>query len=120
MANEPTVKEDQLLFCFFSIDKPDSLALRQQLRPQHKTYLANVAEQIAFAGPLLSDDGVTMQGSLLVIDFADCVEAQTWLDDEPDCSSRFLFAHFRICGRNARASRQSPEFFCNHMKTYST
>ena len=83
MANEPTVKEDQLLFCFFSIDKPDSLALRQQLRPQHKTYLANVAEQIAFAGPLLSDDGVTMQGSLLVIDFADRVEAQTWLDDEP-------------------------------------
>lgn len=24
-----------------------------------------------------------MQGSLLVIDFADRVEAQTWLDDEP-------------------------------------
>ena len=26
MANEPTVKEDQVLFCFFSIDKPESLA----------------------------------------------------------------------------------------------
>jgi uncharacterized protein YciI len=65
------------------LDKPDSAELRQRLRPQHKAYLAQVAERIAFAGPLTLDDGVTMIGSLLAIDFASRDAAQAWLGDEP-------------------------------------
>lgn len=72
-----------MLYCFFNIDKADSAGLRQEIRPQHKAYLAQVADRIAFAGPLLSDDGKAMQGSLLVIDFADRQAAQAWLDHEP-------------------------------------
>lgn len=72
-----------MLFCFHNIDQPDAAALRQQWRPAHKEYLARVADQIAFAGPLLADDGVTMQGSLLVIDFPDRAAAEAWLRDEP-------------------------------------
>ena len=59
-----------MLFTFFLIDKPGALAQRMELRPEHKAYLGAKAEQIAFAGPLLADDGKTMVGSLLVIDFA--------------------------------------------------
>lgn len=72
-----------MLFCFHNLDKPGASELRQAWRPAHKDYLAKVADRIAFAGPLLADDGQTMQGSLLVIDFPDRAAAEAWLKDEP-------------------------------------
>ena len=72
-----------MLYTFFLVDKPEALATRLEIRPQHKAYLAAKAEQIAFAGPLLGDDGKTMVGSLLVIDFPSRQEAQRWLAAEP-------------------------------------
>jgi uncharacterized protein len=57
-----------VLFVLHLLDKPASADLRQRVRPEHKAYLAQVADRIAFAGPLLHDDGDTMLGSLLVID----------------------------------------------------
>jgi uncharacterized protein YciI len=65
------------------LDKAESAALRQRLRPEHKAYLAAVAERIAFAGPLTQDDGVTMIGSLLAIEFESRPAALAWLSDEP-------------------------------------
>ena len=72
-----------MLFVLHLLDKPDAAALRQRVRPEHKIYLAQAAERIAFAGPLLQDDGDTMVGSLLVIDFPSRAAAQAWLADEP-------------------------------------
>ena len=72
-----------MLYTFFLIDKPEALATRLEMRPRHKAYLAAKAEQIAFAGPLLTDDGKTMVGSLLVIDFASREEAHRWIAGEP-------------------------------------
>jgi uncharacterized protein len=72
-----------LLFALHLLDKPDAAELRQRVRPEHKVYLALVADRIAFAGPLLRDDGQTMVGSLLVIDFASRDEVMAWLADEP-------------------------------------
>ena len=72
-----------MLYAFHLVDRAGAAALRAQVRPEHKAYLAQVAERIAFAGPLLDDDGETMIGSLLVIDFADRVAAEAWLRDEP-------------------------------------
>ena len=63
-------------------DAPGMTARRLEVRPEHKAYLAAVAERIAFAGPLLDDAGA-MTGSLLVIDFADRAAALAWLDAEP-------------------------------------
>ena len=65
------------------LDRPGAGALRDAVRPAHKAYLAGVAERIAFAGPLVADDGVAMIGSLLAIDFASREAAMTWLADEP-------------------------------------
>src|SRR4051812_11031231 len=70
-----------MLHAFHLIDRPHSAELRAQLRPAHKAYLAEVADRIAFAGPLLEGDA--MLGSLLVIDFADLAAANAWLRDEP-------------------------------------
>jgi uncharacterized protein YciI len=72
-----------MLFALHLLDKPDAAELRQRIRPEHKAYLALVADRIAFAGPLLRDDGQTMVGSLLVIDFASRDAVMAWLADEP-------------------------------------
>jgi uncharacterized protein len=72
-----------LLYAFVLTDRPDSAALRMRTRPEHKACLAQIADRIAFAGPLLADDGQTMLGSLLVIDFPDRAAARAWLTQEP-------------------------------------
>ncbi len=72
-----------MIHTFFLIDKPGRSELRQRMRPEHKAYLAAVADRIAFAGPLVADDGQTMIGSLLAIDFDSREAAQAWLADEP-------------------------------------
>ena len=72
-----------MIYLFRLLDRPDGAALRQRVRPEHKAYLAQVAERIAFAGPLTHDDGVTMIGSLLAIDFDSRDAARAWLADEP-------------------------------------
>lgn len=72
-----------MLFVFILIDKPDHGELRQRVRPVHKDYLSAVAARMAFAGPLTHDDGKTMLGSLLVIDFSSRDAAHAWLAEEP-------------------------------------
>lgn len=72
-----------MIFVFHLVDRPASHALRDRVRPEHKAYLSQVAARIAFAGPLLEDDGCTMKGSLLAIDFDSRADALAWLADEP-------------------------------------
>lgn len=71
-----------MLFAFMLFDRPDAAALRAQVRPEHKAYLAGVAFRMAFAGPLLGEDDAAI-GSLLVIDFEDRAAALAWLQEEP-------------------------------------
>jgi uncharacterized protein YciI len=72
-----------VIYVFRLLDKPGASALRDAVRPAHKAYLAQVAGRIAFAGPLVADDGVAMVGSLLAIDFDSREAAMAWLADEP-------------------------------------
>lgn len=72
-----------MIYTFILLDKPGAADLRQRVRPEHKAYLAAVADRIAFAGPFTTDDGVRMLGSLLAIDFESREAAQAWLAAEP-------------------------------------
>ncbi len=72
-----------MIYVFRLLDKPGAAELRQRVRPEHKAYLAAVADRIAFAGPLTHDDGVAMIGSLLAIDFPTREAAMAWLAGEP-------------------------------------
>jgi len=72
-----------MIYTFVLLDKANAVELRRQLRPEHRAYVARVAERIAFAGGLRGDDGETSVGSLLAIDFASREEAADWLRDEP-------------------------------------
>ena len=84
-----------MIFVFTLFDHAGAGALRQQVRPEHKAYLAQVAHRIAFAGPLLADDGSTMIGSLLAIDFESRAAALEWLADEPFTRAR-LYARSEV------------------------
>jgi hypothetical protein len=72
-----------MIYTFILIDRPGAGELRQRVRPEHKAYLAGVADRVAFAGPFTDDDGQTMLGSLLAIDFPSRQAAQDWLANEP-------------------------------------
>lgn len=72
-----------MIYVFHLLDKADGNSIRAHSRPQHRAYVAKVAHSIAFAGPLLRDDGSTRAGSLLAIDFPDKSAALAWLAAEP-------------------------------------
>lgn len=84
-----------MIFVFHLIDRTDATTLRADVRPQHKEYLGRIADRIAFAGPLLSDDGRSMIGSLLAIEFEDRAAAEAWRADEPFTRAG-LYAHASV------------------------
>ncbi len=53
-------------FVVIARDKPNSLDTRMAARPRHVEWLK--ANPIRIAGPLLSDDGEVMNGSMLIIE----------------------------------------------------
>lgn len=71
-----------MIYVFHLLDKPNQAALRQQVRPEHKAYLSEMGDRMAFAGPLM-DEHDNMIGSLLAIDFESRLAAEQWLRHEP-------------------------------------
>jgi uncharacterized protein YciI len=72
-----------MIFAILLMDRPGTADLKVQVRPEHRAYLAQQADRMAFAGPLTSEDGKTVLGSLLVLDFPDRAAVDAWLKDEP-------------------------------------
>jgi uncharacterized protein YciI len=58
-------------------DKKDSLEVRLGNRDKHLAYLGELGDRVSLAGPMLSDDGESMVGSVLIIEAesADEIEA---------------------------------------------
>jgi uncharacterized protein YciI len=62
------------LFAVHAIDKPGTLPLRLEIYGEHRAFMETEAEHrlhVVMSGPLQSDDGETMIGSLLIIDARD-------------------------------------------------
>ena len=72
-----------MIFAMFLRDRPGTADLRLKVRPEHRAYLAQRSEHIAFAGPLTSEDGSTTIGSLIAMDFPSRADVDAWLKDEP-------------------------------------
>ncbi|MDH6504247.1 YciI family protein [Polynucleobacter sphagniphilus] len=72
-----------MIYVILLMDRPGTADLRVQVRPEHRAYLAQLADRMAFAGPLTSEDGQTTVGSLLAIDFPSRAAVDAWLKDEP-------------------------------------
>lgn len=72
-----------MLWAIYSIDKPDTAALRVSHVEAHKAYLDKVDAQIFFSGPQQSDDALRNIGSLWIIRAGSRAEAQAFVDAEP-------------------------------------
>jgi len=72
-----------MLFVYFLLDAPDTATRRAELRPSHQQYLAGEAARFFAAGPLWTDDGTAMNGSIFIMDWPNRRAAAEWLQDEP-------------------------------------
>ena len=71
------------LFVLICHDKPNSLELRMKTREAHLAYARESGVKILLGGPLLSDDGQTMQGSLILIEAPDLLAARKFSERDP-------------------------------------
>lgn len=70
-------------FALYCIDKAGHSQLRADNRPAHLDYLKANLDRLVVAGPLLADDGVTVLGSLLIIEAADRAAAEAFAAGDP-------------------------------------
>lgn len=64
-------------------DKPDSLHLRQRLRPEHLAYLDAHEAKLLAAGAMLEDDGTGGSGSVIIYDSDDRAEVERFAAGDP-------------------------------------
>ena len=69
-------------FVLLCTDKPNSLDLRLQVRPDHVKYLESLGTSLKTAGPFITDEG-SPNGSLVVIEAADRVAAKAIAENDP-------------------------------------
>ena len=62
-----------MLFALLCTDRPNSLELRQQSRPDHLMFLEGLGSSLKAAGPFTDDDGKPI-GSMVIIDAKDRAE----------------------------------------------
>ena len=70
-------------FAIVCLDKPDHGHLRAENRPAHIEYLNANLEHMLLAGPFLSEDGERPVGSLLIMEYDDQGQAQTFAEGDP-------------------------------------
>ena len=64
-------------------DRADAGTIRADTRTDHLEWIAGSIDHVVRAGPFLADDGETMLGSLLIIDFPDRAAAEAWAAEDP-------------------------------------
>ena len=65
-----------MLYAIICTDKADGLELRMSTRPDHLAFLDGLGDALKGAGPFLSEDDDTPNGSLLVLEAASADEAR--------------------------------------------
>ena len=79
-----------MLFAIFCTDKEDYLDVRLDNRPAHVEHLKSLDDKLVFAGPTLADDGETMNGSLIVVDFGSLKQAQEFASNDPYAQAKLF------------------------------
>ena len=74
------------LFAVHALDKPDTLALRMEHYPAHRTFLEasdGHGVSVTLSGPLQSDDGEYMVGSLFLVEAPDRQTIEAFIQADP-------------------------------------
>lgn len=96
-APAPAGVDDRRFFAVMATDRPDSLALREKLRPAHRVWLREHpphAVSVVQGGPTL-DAGGSMNGTLLIVEAASLREVHDFVAADP-YSTAGLFAQVLI------------------------
>ena len=64
-------------------DKPNSLALRNEVRPVHVDYLTANQHRLLAAGAMIEDDGSGGSGGVIIIDTDVRKEAEDFIANDP-------------------------------------
>ncbi len=64
-------------------DRNDSLELRLANREKHLAFIGGLGDRVSLAGPMLSDDGERMVGSVLIIEADSPEEIRQIADSDP-------------------------------------
>jgi hypothetical protein len=70
-------------FVLYCVDKAGHGHVRTENRPAHVDYLKSNLDRLMLAGPMTSDDGTTMLGSVLIIEAADRAAAEAFAAGDP-------------------------------------
>ena len=72
------------LFVVYALDKPGSGAeIRAENRPRHLEWLKSLGDKLRVAGPILSDDGDAMIGSMLLIEANSLSDMKDLVETDP-------------------------------------
>ncbi len=72
-----------MFYVIYCLDKPNAENVRAEIRPAHLKYVDASGEMMKLGGPLLSEDGAGMVGSMLIIEAATLSAAQDWAAGDP-------------------------------------
>ncbi len=72
-----------MLFVIFCIDRPDSAEARAATMQAHIDYLATGPIKIVMSGPLTSDDGNAVIGSLYLLEADSRAEVEEFRKNDP-------------------------------------
>ncbi len=72
-----------MLFVIHAIDHEGDGSLRLANREAHLAFLGESGDRVKLGGPMLSEDGSRMVGSMLVIEAESLQEAQDWAAGDP-------------------------------------
>jgi uncharacterized protein YciI len=72
-----------VLYAFYCKDRPGAADVRAANRAAHLEFAAGYRDSILVGGPLLSDDGTAMVGSLLIVELPDRAAADAFTAADP-------------------------------------
>lgn len=70
-------------FMIYSVDKPDSKAIRDEHRAAHYAFLQQHQGKLLASGGLQDDSGERFIGSSILLDVDTRAEAQAFVDEDP-------------------------------------
>jgi uncharacterized protein YciI len=85
-----------MLTMWLCFDKPNSLDVRMKARPTHLEWIEKAVKNFKFAGPMLSDDGQTLKGSVVVAEF-DSLEQSRDVQKQDPYVAAGLFEKVVVC-----------------------
>jgi hypothetical protein len=74
-----------MLFVIFCLDKPEMAERRAAAMPAHVEYLRAAPFRNVMSGPLTSDDGETVVGSLYIVDAENRGVIDRMFEEDPLC-----------------------------------